>query len=80
MTAASGIFHEEYHEGEFTRAGGRMHMMQLWVNLPKKDKMAAPGYQGITSEQIPSVALEEAGGSVRVIAGEYQSARGPANC
>ena len=78
MTAASGIFHEEYHESEFSRRGGRMHMMQLWVNLPKKDKTAPPGYQPITSEQIPSVALEEGGGAVRVIAGEYGGARGPA--
>ena len=48
MTAGTGIFHEEYHEEEFTRRGGRMHMMQLWVNLPRKDKMAPPGYQPLT--------------------------------
>jgi quercetin 2,3-dioxygenase len=77
MTAAAGIFHEEYHEQDFTRRGGRMHMMQLWVNLPKKDKMAAPGYQPITAGDIPSVALG-AGSAVRVIAGEYQGVRGPA--
>jgi quercetin 2,3-dioxygenase len=77
MTAASGIFHEEYHEAEFTRRGGRMHMMQLWVNLPRKDKMAAPGYQPITAADIPSVPLE-GGGHVRVIAGEHEGARGPA--
>ncbi len=53
-------------------------MMQLWVNLPKKDKMAPPGYQPIVNAQIPSVALES-GGSVRVIAGEYRGARGPAH-
>ncbi|MEO8177872.1 MAG: pirin family protein [Deltaproteobacteria bacterium] len=77
MTAASGIFHEEYHEAEFTRQGGPLHMMQLWVNLPRKDKQAAPGYQALLAEQIPVVALP-AGGHVRVIAGEYQGARGPA--
>jgi len=77
MTAASGIFHEEYHESEFTRRGGPLHMMQLWVNLPRKDKKAAPGYQALLAEQIPVVALP-AGGHVRVIAGEYQGARGPA--
>jgi quercetin 2,3-dioxygenase len=77
MTAASGIFHEEYHEDGFTRAGGRMHMMQLWVNLPKKDKMGPPGYQPITTGDIPKVALA-GGGHVRVIAGEYEGARGPA--
>jgi quercetin 2,3-dioxygenase len=77
MTAASGIFHEEYHEAEFTRQGGPLHMMQLWVNLPRSDKKAPPGYQALLAEQIPTVALP-AGGSVRVIAGEYQGARGPA--
>jgi redox-sensitive bicupin YhaK (pirin superfamily) len=78
MTAGAGIFHEEYHGAEFTRTGGRMHMMQLWVNLPKKDKLTKPGYQPIEAAQIPAVALE-GGGSVRVIAGEYRGARGPAH-
>lgn len=77
MTAGRGIFHEEYHEDQFTKAGGRMHMMQLWVNLPRKDKMAAPGYQPITTADIPRVALD--GGEVRVIAGAYEGARGPAH-
>jgi quercetin 2,3-dioxygenase len=78
MTAASGIFHEEYHEEAFTRRGGRMHMMQLWVNLPRADKMTAPGYQPITAAQIPSVPLA-GGGHVRVIAGTYEGATGPAH-
>jgi len=77
MTAASGIFHEEYHEEELTRRGGRLHMMQLWVNLPSKDKTAPPGYQALKASRIPSVALP-GGGVVRVIAGEYGGARGPA--
>jgi redox-sensitive bicupin YhaK (pirin superfamily) len=77
MTAGAGILHEEYHEREFARRGGLMHMMQLWVNLPKKDKMTAPGYQPITTSQIPTVALGDAG-SLRVIAGEYAGASGPA--
>ncbi|HXI55956.1 MAG TPA: pirin family protein [Polyangia bacterium] len=78
MTAAGGIFHEEYHEEQFSRAGGRMHMMQLWVNLPRKDKGAPPAYQPLTAANIPTVALEH-GGSVRVIAGTYGTARGPAH-
>jgi redox-sensitive bicupin YhaK (pirin superfamily) len=77
MTAARGIFHEEYHEADFARRGGQMHMMQLWVNLPKKDKTAAPAYQPIIAADIPTVALA-GGGRVRVIAGEYEGARGPA--
>jgi redox-sensitive bicupin YhaK (pirin superfamily) len=77
MTAASGIVHEEWHEREFTRSGGTMEMAQLWVNLPAKDKMAAPAYQDIRSAQIPVVDLG-AGSSVRVIAGKFRGAKGPA--
>jgi quercetin 2,3-dioxygenase len=77
MTAASGIFHEEYLEETLTRRGGRVHMMQLWVNLPRKHKMAPPAYQPLKAETFPSVALPR-GGSVRVIAGDFQGARGPA--
>ncbi len=78
MTAAAGIFHEEYHAEELTRRGGRMHMMQLWVNLPGKDKGAPPGYQPITARDIPTVPLP-GGGHARVVAGEYEGARGPAH-
>ncbi len=78
MTAAAGILHEEYHEREFARRGGRMHMMQLWVNLPKKHKMAPPGYQPLASKDIPVVQLPGGMGTVRVIAGEFSGARGPA--
>ncbi len=77
MTAGAGIFHEEYHEEAFTRRGGRMHMMQLWVNLPRKDKMAAPGYQPITAADIPVVPVA-GGGQVRIIAGEHAGQKGPA--
>jgi redox-sensitive bicupin YhaK (pirin superfamily) len=77
MTAAAGIFHEEFHEEAFARRGGRMHMMQLWVNLPAKDKAAAPGYQPISAADIPVVPLA-GGGRVRVVAGEHAEAKGPA--
>lgn len=78
MTAASGILHEEFHSPAFTQQGGTLEMVQLWVNLPAKDKMAAPRYQGIVDAQILSVALPNDAGSVRVIAGSYESAPGPA--
>lgn len=78
MTAASGIFHEEYHERQFTRRGGPMHMMQLWVNLPKAHKTASPGYQPLKAAAIPNLPID-GGGSVRVIAGEHQGAKGPAH-
>jgi hypothetical protein len=78
MTAGSGILHEEYHEREFARRGGRMHMMQLWVNLPKRDKMTTPGYQPLTADGIPAVKLAGDAGEVRVIAGEHAGTKGPA--
>jgi redox-sensitive bicupin YhaK (pirin superfamily) len=78
MTAASGIVHEEFHEDAFAREGGRLHMMQLWVNLPRKNKMDPPGYQPIVAADVPVVTLADGGGTVRVIAGEYSGAKGPA--
>jgi quercetin 2,3-dioxygenase len=78
MTAGDGIFHEEYHEEAFSRRGGAMHMMQLWVNLPRKDKAAAPNYQPITAAQIPRVELPDGHGAARVIAGTFRGVTGPA--
>src|SRR4029077_15125457 len=78
MTAASGIVHEEFHGREFARRGGMFEMVQLWVNLPAKDKVEPPRYQSITSGQIPSLTLPDDGGTVRVIAGELAGVVGPA--
>jgi redox-sensitive bicupin YhaK (pirin superfamily) len=78
MTAASGIIHEEFHSRDFTRTGGTLEMVQLWVNLPARDKMAAPGYQTLLAGDIPTVALPDGAGSLRVIAGEHAGQRGPA--
>ena len=77
MTAASGIVHEEWIESGLTQRGGTVEMAQLWVNLPARDKMAPPAYQDIRSAQIPVLPLG-ARSSLRVIAGEYSGARGPA--
>ena len=79
MTAAGGIVHEEYHGADFAKTGGPFEMIQLWVNLPARHKMDSPGYQGITADQMPTVALAEGAGSVRVIAGRYGDAQGPAH-
>lgn len=79
MTAASGILHEEFHSEAFARRGGTLEMVQLWVNLPAKDKMAAPGYQGIVDRDIPDVALKDNAGRLRLIAGEFDGLRGPAH-
>ena len=78
MTAASGLVHEEFHSDAFTAKGGLFEVVQLWVNLPAKNKSEAPGYQTLESAQIPTVALPEGAGSVRVIAGEYTGQKGPA--
>ena len=78
MTAASGILHEEFHSETFAAKGGPMHMVQLWVNLPAKDKMAAPGYQAIVDGDIPAVEMPNGAGRVRVIAGDYAGSKGPA--
>ncbi len=78
MTAAAGLIHEEYHSPEYAQKGGPFEMVQLWVNLPAKDKMSAPGYQGITADQIPEVALPDGAGQARIIAGAYDHQHGPA--
>lgn len=78
MTAAAGILHEEYHSEPFTKSGGTLEMVQLWVNLPAKDKMSKPGYQAILENDIPAVPLSEGAGTVRVIAGNYAGHAGPA--
>lgn len=78
MTAAAGIVHAEYHSPAFAAKGGRFEMVQLWVNLPAKDKMFRPGYQAILDRDIPVVKLPGTAGTVRVIAGEYDGDKGPA--
>ncbi|WP_118973088.1 pirin family protein [Taibaiella koreensis] len=78
MTAGAGILHKEYHEQEFARQGGPFEMVQLWVNLPAKDKPTPPGYQSITATDIVKVSLLGDAGIVNVIAGSFNGARGPA--
>ncbi len=77
MTAGSGIVHEEFHSRAAAKRGGVVSMSQLWVNLPKRDKSAAPRYQDIRKDSIPEVSV--GGGLVRVIAGEFDGVRGPAS-
>ena len=79
MTAASGILHEEFHSEAFARSGGALEMVQLWVNLPARDKMSAPGYQAIVDQEIPDLALKDHAGRLRLIAGEFDGKRGPAH-
>ncbi len=78
MTAASGVVHEEKHSAAFTRQGGTLEMIQLWVNLPASQKMATPRYQEILDTSIPSVTLAGEAGRARVIAGTLDGQHGPA--
>lgn len=78
MTAASGILHKEYHEEQFSKEGGDFQMVQLWVNLPAKDKMTKPKYQGITNSEINAYKLPNKDGHIEVIAGEYNGTLGTA--
>ena len=83
MTAARGIIHEEFHSTDFQQTGGTFEMAQLWLNLPKKDKMKKPRYQPILAKQIPVVPLkcaddadvEKLSGenTIRVIAGDEET-------
>ncbi len=75
MTAGAGVVHSEMPEAEFTRTGGRLHGIQLWINLPQRDKMIAPRYQEIGAAQIPIAHTEDGLVTVRVIAGEALSAK-----
>jgi redox-sensitive bicupin YhaK (pirin superfamily) len=78
MTAGSGILHKEYHEKEFSKKGGPFEMIQLWVNLPAKDKKADPKYQAITAGQMGKVTLPDNSGIVNIIAGTFNGNKGPA--
>ena len=78
MTAASGVLHKEFHEKEWSKEGGDFQMVQLWVNLPAKDKMSKPKYQAMENASIAKVPLANNGGEIEVIAGEYKGVKGTA--
>jgi len=78
MTAGSGVLHDEFHSQDFTRRGGALEMAQLWVNLPTRAKMTAPAYQTLRDADIPRVELADGAGVLRVLAGRFGAAQGPA--
>jgi redox-sensitive bicupin YhaK (pirin superfamily) len=78
MTAGAGVLHKEFHSPAFTRRGGRFEVLQLWVNLPATSKMTKPRYQPLVAADFPAVELPEGAGSLRVLAGEFDGAKGPA--
>lgn len=79
MTAAKGILHKEYFEQEFSTRGGLFQMVQIWVNLPAKDKMTTPKYQEIRNDVLGKYNLANDGGTIEIIAGEYAGIRGKAS-
>jgi quercetin 2,3-dioxygenase len=79
MTSGKGILHKEYHEKSFSKKGGEMQMVQLWVNLPAKDKMTEPKYQNIENKDLAKVDLGDGVGSIDIIAGEFEKINGPAS-
>ena len=79
MTAGSGIIHEEFHSENFSKKGGLFEMVQLWVNLPAKDKNTPPRYQHLAKAGIPVVEFPSEAGYLRLIAGEYKGVKGAAD-
>jgi len=79
MTAGSGVLHKEYHEENYSLNGGPFQMVQLWVNLPAKNKMSKPGYQAIKQADMATFILPDHGGKIQIIAGNYQETKGNAN-
>ncbi|HZJ21306.1 MAG TPA: pirin family protein [Pricia sp.] len=79
MTAAKGVLHKEYHEEEWSKKGGDFQMVQLWVNLPAKDKKTDPKYQTIKYADINRYELKDGAGNIEVIAGEYKGTKGTAS-
>lgn len=77
MTAGSGILHIETPPAELVESGGVFHGIQLWVNLPRKDKFAMPKYQAIEGDQVRLLSSDDGGALVRIIAGEVDGCRGP---
>ncbi|QNN42244.1 pirin family protein [Pedobacter roseus] len=78
MTAASGVLHKEYHEENYSLTGGPFQMVQLWINLPAKDKMSKAKYQAIKQADLAHFDLPENRGKIEIIAGNYQKIKGNA--
>jgi hypothetical protein len=77
MTAGKGILHIETPPEELVVSGGLFHGIQLWVNLPAKDKMIEPAYQGLEADDVTLLASGDGGALVRIIAGDVGGHRGP---
>ena len=76
MTAGSGLVHSEMPGQTLVRDGGRLHGFQLWINLPRRDKMIPPRYQDTTSDRIPVASNAEGTVTAKVVAGEALGTKG----
>jgi redox-sensitive bicupin YhaK (pirin superfamily) len=78
MTAGSGVLHEELHSNAFRESGGTLEMVQLWVNLPAKEKLTAPAYQTLLASDIAVVESADGKVKTRIVSGTMGDAKGPA--
>ena len=77
MTAGSGVVHDEFHSRDFAEKGGEFEMVQLWVNLPAKNKMTKPRYQSLDKKDFPIVRLQDGTTKVKIIAGNFGGSFSP---
>jgi redox-sensitive bicupin YhaK (pirin superfamily) len=75
MTAGSGLVHAEISPESFRRSGGRLEILQLWVNLPARLKMVPPAYRGLQRDEIPVVRAKD-GAGIDLVSGEYGGEKG----
>src|SRR5690606_34709874 len=75
MTAGSGLIHNEVSSEKFKKDGGEMEILQLWINLPAKNKMVKPAYKGLKSEDIPHISEGE-GIAINLISGRWKDQKG----
>lgn len=76
MTAGSGLIHSEVSSKKFKEKGGDLEILQLWVNLPAKLKMAEPSYKGLRKEEIPQESFDEGKVNAQIVSGELNKASG----
>ncbi|SKB82121.1 hypothetical protein SAMN05660776_3156 [Salegentibacter holothuriorum] len=76
MTAGKGLIHAEISSDEFKRDGGELELLQLWVNLPAKQKMTEPNYKGLQEKDIPQLSLDNDKVQLAAISGEWENTKG----
>jgi redox-sensitive bicupin YhaK (pirin superfamily) len=77
MTAGSGLIHAEVSPPAFKRSGGRIDILQLWVNLPSRLKMTEPRYSGVQADRIPALPIADGKGVLNLVAGDFAGTTGP---